>query len=44
MSDNSCDGVLDEGGAEVGEEDVELSGDEMGEDEGQEGEGGRSIG
>ena len=44
MSESSSDGVIDEGGAEVGEDDVGLSGEEIGEDVGQEGEGARSIG
>lgn len=44
MSESSTDGVIDDGGAEVGEDDVEPSGDETGDDDGQEGEGGSSIG
>ena len=44
MSESSIDGVTDDGGAEVGEDDVELSGDETGDDDGQEGDGGSSIG
>ena len=43
MSDNSSEGVSEDGGAEVGDDEVDASGDETGEDEGQEGEAGISI-
>lgn len=43
MSESSTEGVIDEGGAEVGDEDVELSGEEIGDDVGHEGEVGISI-
>ena len=41
----SCsDGVIEDGGADVGDEDVELSGDEIGDEDGHDGDAGRPIG
>ena len=44
ISESCSDGVREDGGADVGDEDVELSGEDTGEDDGHEGDAGSPMG